>query len=183
MSRLAPLPPPDLTLRLERMLFGLCWMLLCRWTPRPLHGWRCAVLRAFGARIDAGAHVYPDCTIWLPRRLSMATNSCLGPGVECYCVAQVTLERDALVSQGAYLCTASHAIHSPGFELVGAPITLEAGVWVAARAVVLPGVVLRARSVLGAAAVLTRDTEAEGLYGGNPARRVGTRRTDQGLLP
>lgn len=175
MSRLSTLPPPNLKLRLERLLFGVCWTLLCRWTPRQFHPWRCGVLRAFGAQIEPGAHVYPDCKIWLPKHLSMAANSCLGAGVECYCVAPVVLEKGALVSQGAYLCTASHNIHSPNFELVGAPIRLEAGSWVAARAVVLPGVVLRARSVLGAGAVLAHDTEDAGLYGGNPARRIGTR--------
>lgn len=175
MPQLRHLPPPSHALRLERALFNLAWLLLCRWTPRPFHGIRRAVLRAFGARIHRTAHVYPDCKVWRPRNLTMDARSCLGPGVECYCVDAVILEEDALVSQGAYLCTASHDVNSPGFELSAAPICIEAAAWVAARAVVLPGVTVSRRSVIAAAAVATRSTEPEGIYGGNPAKLVSHR--------
>jgi maltose O-acetyltransferase len=46
------------------------------------------------------------------------------------------------------------------------------GVWIGARATILPGVTIGAGAVIAAGAVVTKDCEAGGLYGGVPARRL-----------
>lgn len=51
-------------------------------------------------------------------------------------------------------------------------------VWVGANSVVLAGVEMNVGSVLGAGAVLTRDTEAYGIYAGNPAKLIKKRFSD-----
>jgi len=104
--RRAPTSASD---KLRRGLWSAAWLILCRWTPRPLHGWRALVLRMFGARVAAGARVYPDARIWAPWLLEMAAGSTLGDGVECYNVDWVRLGPDATVSQRAFLCTATPA--------------------------------------------------------------------------
>ena len=40
----------------------------------------------------------------------------------------------------------------------------------------LPGVTIGAGCVVGAGAVVSRDTETLGIYGGNPAKKIGDRR-------
>ena len=40
-------------LRVKRLVWNIAWMLLYRPSPRPFHGWRAMLLRAFGARIYA----------------------------------------------------------------------------------------------------------------------------------
>jgi putative colanic acid biosynthesis acetyltransferase WcaF len=35
--------------RLARVVWGIGWLALARFTPPPLHGWRRLVLKAFGA--------------------------------------------------------------------------------------------------------------------------------------
>lgn len=55
------------------------------------------------------------------------------------------------------------------------PITVEDDVWIGANATVTSDVTLAAGSVVGANAVVTRNTEPLGIYGGVPARRIGTR--------
>lgn len=69
----------------------------------------------------------------------------------------ISIGHDVCVSQGALLCTGSHQRRSPTFEFDNAPIRLEPGSWVAARAMVLRGVTVGADAVVGAGAVAHRD--------------------------
>jgi putative colanic acid biosynthesis acetyltransferase WcaF len=158
--------------RAYRALWGVAWLLFARWTPPPLHRWRVFLLRAFGARLARTAHVYPDVQVWSPRNLTMGDFACLGRAVRCYNVAAVIVAEHALVSQGAYLCTASHDFEDPGFQLTAAPITINAKAWIAAEAFVGPGVTVHEGALLGARGVTVRDLKAWTIYAGNPARAI-----------
>lgn len=158
--------------QLARGLWGLCWLLLCRWTPRPFHAWRALVLRAWGAKLGARTHVYPGAIIWAPWQLTLADDACLADDAEAYNVAPIELGERAIVSQGAFLCTASHDHRDPSFPLTHAPIRLEARAWVAARAIVLPGVTIGVEAAVGAGSVVTKDVPAGCTVAGNPARIV-----------
>jgi acetyltransferase-like isoleucine patch superfamily enzyme len=54
-----------------------------------------------------------------------------------------------------------------------APVRLEDDVWLGARVVILPGVVMGAGSVAAAGAVVTRNVEPMTIVAGTPARKVG----------
>jgi putative colanic acid biosynthesis acetyltransferase WcaF len=84
-----------------------------------------------------------------------------------------------VVSQKAYLCTASHDVDDPAFPLVGAPITIGSGAWVAAAAFVGPGVTVGEGAVLGACAVVSRDVEPRAIMVGNPAQFVRWRQSGE----
>lgn len=168
----APVTPPSGRDRVRRTLWALCWLLLYRPSPVPLHAWRCALLRLFGARVGERAHPYPTARVWAPWNLVMEDGSCLGPEADCYNVSLVTLGRHCVVSQKAYLCTAGHDVDLPAFPLVSAPITIGARSWVAAAAFVGPGVTLGEGAVLGACAVASRDVAPWTIMVGNPAQIV-----------
>jgi putative colanic acid biosynthesis acetyltransferase WcaF len=170
-----PLPSPRLADRLRRMVWNMVWHLLFRPSPVPFHGWRRLLLRLFGARVGVGAHVYPSARVWAPWNLVMEQGSCLAADTETYSVAKVHLGACSIVSQRAWLCTASHDIHDPGFPLVAAPIHVGPGAWVAAGAFLGPGVEIGAGAVVGACAVVLRDVAAGDVVAGNPARRIGGR--------
>ena len=57
-------------------------------------------------------------------------------------------------------------------EVVGKPVHIEEACWICAGATILPGVTIGRGCVLAAGAVAYEDTEMDGLYAGNPARRV-----------
>lgn len=166
--------------RFERLIWGAIWLLLCAWTPAPLHRWRIWVLNLFGAKVDTSAHVYGSARIWHPKNLRMAAHSCLGPGVICYCMATVELGQGAIVSQGAHLCAGTHNIDHPDFLLETRPIFIGSEAWVAAEAFIGPGVTIGERAVVGARAVIFRDAEPNGVYIGNPAKFVRYRETEDG---
>jgi putative colanic acid biosynthesis acetyltransferase WcaF len=107
----------------------------------------------------------------------MLDGSCIANAVECYNVAHVTLGPHALVSQRAHLCTASHDFEDCSFQLVGAPILIEADAWVAAEVFVGPGVTLRRGSVALARTVVVKDVPEWTVVAGNPARRIRMRKS------
>lgn len=144
-----------------------------------MHGWRRFLLRSFGARVETGAHPYPSARVWAPWNLVMERGSCLGLESDTYNVALVTLERGAIVSQRAYLCTASHDIRSPGFALMIAPITIGRNAWVATTAYVGPGVTFAEGGIAAAGAVVTRDVGRDEIVGGNPAKPIGSARLSE----
>ena len=164
--------PPGTQDRLRRYAWNWVWLLLFRPSPVPLHGWRCWLLRRFGASVGPNAHPYPSARIWAPWNLTMEAGSCLGLASETYNVARVILRRDAIVSQRAYLCTASHDIDAADFALTAMPIEIGPGAWVAADAFIGPGVTLGADAVAAARAVVMRDVPARSVVAGNPAREV-----------
>ena len=158
--------------RAARAVWTLAWALFCRLSPRPFHGWRRSWLRLFGARVDRTASIYPSARIWAPWNLQMGARSALGDLVDCYNVGRVILEDDAIVSQQAYLCTATHDITDPGRKLLTAPIRLHRLSWVCAGAFLHPGVTLGEGAIAGARSVVTRDVAPWTVVAGNPATPV-----------
>jgi len=161
--------------KLRRVFWKMCWLLLCRWTPNPLFGWRSFVLRMFGATIGKNNFIYPNCSIWAPWFLETENVVTIGPNVEVYNPAGIYLGHHSVLSQGAYLCGATHDYNTPDFTFIAKKIIVEPYVWICAKSVVLPGVHCGEGSVLGAAAVTAKDMEPWSVYSGNPAIKVKTR--------
>ena len=57
-------------------------------------------------------------------------------------------------------------------------MTIGDRVWIAYRAVILPGVTIGEGAIVAAGAVVSRDVAPWTIVAGNPAREVGTRRRD-----
>lgn len=169
--------------KVARGVWMIVWAVLFRPTPRGrlFMPWRAFLLRCFGAKLGRGANVLPSCRVWQPWRLTMGDHSCLSERVDCYNAAEIIIGAQAVVSQDAFLCTASHDIGSPIMELTTAPVVIGAQAWVCARAVVLPGVRVGEGAVVAAAAVVTKDVSPWAIVGGNPARVLGRRELREGL--
>jgi putative colanic acid biosynthesis acetyltransferase WcaF len=162
--------------RVRRLVWNICWVLLYRLSPRPLHGWRSLLLRMFGATMGPNCHFYPGSRVWAPWNLICADQVTAGDGVEIYNPAPVTLGSHAILSQGAYLCGATHDYDDPAFPLLAYAMQIEAYAWVCARASVAPGVQIGEGAVLGLGSVATRNLEAWTVYAGVPAVKVKERR-------
>ncbi len=165
--------------RVLRVVWGLSWLLLARFTPPPLHGWRRLVLRAFGATIGKGARVHASVSIWLPANLELGENVLIGPGARLYNQGWISIGARSVVSQRAHLCASTHDISDPNFQLVARPIVLGTQCWVAAEAFVGPGVTMGDRAALGARGALFEDAAVEGVYVGNPAKLIKQRKLRQ----
>lgn len=154
-----------------RLLWTVVWELLARPLPRSVgSGWKRWLLRLFGARIASTAIVYSSAKVYYPANLTMDAYSCLASDVDCYNVAPITIGANSTVSQGAYLCTASHDISNPLNPLITAPIVIEDQAWVAAGAFVGMGVTIGQGAVVGARAAVFKSVEPWTVVGGNPAK-------------
>ena len=163
--------------RLIRLVWNWVWFLLASWSPPSFRLVRIGLLRLFGADVAWSANVYSSTQIWFPANLVMRSYACLGPKVNCYCMATITVEEYAIVSQGAHLCTGTHDIEDPNFQLYAKPIHIGTRAWVAAEAFIGPGVTVHDRAVIGARAVLFKDAVESGVYIGNPAIMLKVRQT------
>lgn len=172
---MATLSKVDDIYRGRRFLWSLVFFCLYRPSPILAFKWRVLLLRLFGGDVDYAAFPYPSARIWAPWNLIMKKGSCIGPSSEIYNVATITLGFEALVSQRAYLCTASHDYEEQSFALVASPIELDACSWVAAEAFVGPGVRIGEKAVILARAVVSKNVPSLAVMAGNPAKQVKTR--------
>lgn len=159
-------------------------------TPR-----RRAVINAFAnlpvftarqrARIlrRVGVHSAPDVQIEGGFRIAGDRDLWLGPGVflnhDAYidCVGEVRLGANSGMAHGAQIITSHHDIRGPEHERIEMPteprpVTIGKAVWIGANAIILPGVTVADRCLIGAGSVLAKDTEPNGVYMGVPARRI-----------
>lgn len=124
------------------------------WCPMPL---RVGLLRRFGAVIGENVVFRHEVKVHWPWKLVVGDNSWIGEETWILNLEPVTIGSDVCISQGVLLCTGSHDRSSPTFEFDNAPIVVEDGAWVAARATVLRGCRIGADSVVGACALVTQD--------------------------
>lgn len=138
---------------------------------------RLLALRMCGAKVGRSL-VYRSVKVYAPWKLEIGDWSCIGPRVELYCKDRIVIGDNSVVSQDAYLCTASHDVNSSRMDLITKPIVIHNGVWVAAKVIVLPGVEMHSCSVAGAGSVVAKSVGPNEVVAGNPARRVSVRKIE-----
>ena len=161
---------------LARFVWNLVWTVFARPLPRAVgSGWKCFLLRCFGAKIGTGAVVYASAIISAPWRLEMGDGACIADGVIIENAERVIIGKQALLSQRVSLYTASHDIAAADFPRVAAPIIIGDYAWVAAEALIMKGVTIGEGAVVGARAAVFKDVPPWTVVGGNPARFIKNR--------
>jgi maltose O-acetyltransferase len=89
--------------------------------------------------------------------------------------ASIEIGKHVLLGPGVHLYTATHpldpALRRQGLECAR-PITIGDDAWLGGGSIVLPGVSIGARAVVGAGSVVTRDVPPDTTVAGNPAGPV-----------
>jgi len=158
-------------------LWGLAEVLLVSNPLQISSRLRRAVLVAFGARIGAGVLLRPRLRVRFPWKLTIGDRSWIGEDVWLHNQDQLTIGSDAVVSQGTFVTTGSHA-HRTDMALITRPVVIEDGAWVTARCVVTGG------SRVGVSALVTPGTVVAGevpdgmVFGGSPGEVRGPRFRD-----
>jgi putative colanic acid biosynthesis acetyltransferase WcaF len=163
--------------RVRRFAWNIICTLLFRLSPRPFHRWRSVLLRAFGAKLGKGVHVYPDARIWAPWNLELGDHVGIADGVIIYNMDVIRIGNNSVISQGAHLCGGSHDYNSGNFQLFAKPIVLGERVWICAEAFIAPGVSIANGVVIGARSVVTKNvSEPWTVCAGHPAKQIGRRK-------
>ncbi len=132
-------------------------------------------------QVDAtDLHLGDDFRIWSgSRRTVLSGGGRLRFGDRCFVnvgavlisVVEIEVGDDVAVApEVQVLDSASHRVE--GRPYVAAPVRIGSGSWLGTRALVLPGVTIGRRVLVGAGAVVTRDVPDNVLVAGNPARIV-----------
>lgn len=127
------------------------------------------MLNAIGADIHSTSVVNHSC--WLG-----SADIVMGPdsSINCFAFydgeARLTIGAGVQIAVHAIFITASHHVSNDPDRRSSAtgdfehPITIGKGSWLGARCTVLPGVMIAPGCVIGAGAVVSEDTEPNGLY-------------------
>ena len=134
------------------------------------------LLRAFGAKVGRNISIKPHVNIKYPWFLEIGNHVWIGESVWIDNLSTVVIGDHVCLSQGCLLLSGNHDYTKSSFDLIVKTITLEAGVWIGARAMVCGGVVCRTHSVLSAGSVATSDLESMTIYQGNPATKLKQRK-------
>jgi putative colanic acid biosynthesis acetyltransferase WcaF len=130
------------------------------------------LLRMFGAKIGQQVRIKPGVRVKFPWRLTVGDYTWIGENAWLDNVAPINIESHVCISQDVYLCTGNHDWRDPNFKLIPAAIHIAEGSWIAARAVIGPGVTIGKGAVLALGSVTGRSLEPMTIYAGNPAQPI-----------
>jgi acetyltransferase-like isoleucine patch superfamily enzyme len=141
----------------------------------PARRWRARLLRSAGVDARGWATVYSGIRVAGESRVTLGDPCFVNHGVYFDASAPITIGDRVAVGDHVRFITSTHEVgpreHRAG-RRSGAPVVIGDGCWLGSGVVVLPGVTVGAGCVIGAGSVVTRDCETDGLYVGNPARRI-----------
>jgi len=152
--------------------------------------WRMALLKAIpgfaGCRVRNALLPYRHgrCVmIWdgvqieRPALLRLGDHVSINRGSLIHAGGGIEVGSHVLIGPGVILYSQNHRYRCPGvpFDSQGydyAPVKIGDNVWIAANAIVLPGVTIGDNVVVAAGAVVTKDVVAGSVVAGNPARPI-----------
>lgn len=116
-------------------------------------------------------------------RLTIGDGTAIQPYVHIGAAHQVTLGKNVLIASGVYITDHDHDLSDPmdppatNSKLITAPVHIGDFTWLGEKVMVLKGVTIGERCVIGAGAVVTRDIPPMSIAVGSPAKII--RRFDQ----
>jgi maltose O-acetyltransferase len=145
-----------------------------RWLP---NRFRSSLLRALGLRIGRNALIHEGVR-FRSEGISLGHNVFVNRGCSFDSgSASIHIGDDVSLGEGVILAAVSHNVGPSERRASGVrvgDIMIKQGNWLGARVVVLAGVTIEQGCIIGAGAVVTHDTEPDGVYVGVPARRLRT---------
>jgi len=98
----------------------------------------------------------------------------IGNGASVTALTNVTIGDDTMIAPEVMILTATHNLknHPMWKETIIRPVSIGKHVWIGARAIILPGVVIDDFAVIGAGTVISRHVPNCAVVVGNPARII-----------
>lgn len=90
-------------------------------------------------------------------------------------IGNIYIGKKVQFGPGVHIYTVSHPLdhtRRAAFEMSVAPVTIEDNCWIGGGTIIMPGVTIGARSVIGAGSVVTKSVPPDTLAYGNPCRVI-----------
>ncbi len=130
------------------------------------------LLRVFGAKVGKGLIIKTNVNIKYPWKLEIGNHCWIGEEVWIDNLERVLIKDNVCLSQGSMILCGNHDYTKKYFDLIVAPITIEKGAWIGAKAIVAPGVKVNSHAFLSVGSVAVGDMKPYTIYKGNPAEAV-----------
>lgn len=142
------------------------------------------ILRIMGIQVDSTAEISPM-VFFGSSKITIGRFAFINVG--CFLDGAGTIHVRDFARIGPYvrILTGTHEYRNSKIRrrtedgLIAKPVIVEQGCWVGMGASILPGVTINEGCVIAAQALITRTTEANGLYGGVPAKRLKSLSTEE----
>lgn len=135
---------------------------------------RATALRVFGASIGRDVILRPRLRVRFPWKLVVGDRSWIGEEVWLHNQDLLSIGSDAVVSQGTFITTGSHALRRD-MALLTRPVVVEDGAWVTARCIVLGGSRIGQSAVVKPGTIVSGDVPAGVVFGGGGGEVLGRR--------
>lgn len=144
-------------------------------------GMRYILLKSIAVKCGDNVAIFPNAYILHPQYLSVGNNVSIHPFcyIECGHIKgeNVVIEDNVSIAHGVTILATTHLysdvnlpIRDQGYDL--RPVYIKQNNWIGAKATILCGVTVDTGCVIGANAVVTKDTSANKVYAGVPARII-----------
>ncbi len=144
-------------------------------------GLRYALLKSLAAYCGDNVSVFEGVYLLNPQNLRVGNNVSIQPMCYIECgkdpALPLIIEDDVSIAHGATLMATTHTYSDLNLPIKDQPVETKAlhiheNVWIGAKASILAGVTLASGCIIGAGAVVTKDTKENTIYGGVPARVI-----------
>lgn len=123
------------------------------------------------------AWIQPRVTIVDSHKLRIGKNCGINTGTYINAKGGISLGNDVLIGTNVTISSGKHPVEGREPAIFQRPtqplpIIVEDDVWIGANAVIMPGVTVKRGTVVGAGAIVTRDTEEYSVVVGAPAKTI-----------
>lgn len=138
---------------------------------------RMLILSLFGCKVSSTAVVSENVYIG-SNKMVFSRGVFVNTGVFLDGSAEIFLGELVRIGPYVKILTGSHEYKNnvyrrdPTEKTISKNVRIERGCWIGIGSIVMPGVVIQEGCVIGAGSVVVKDTKPNGLYLGNPAKRI-----------
>lgn len=106
-------------------------------------------------------------------KLEIGENVYIGSYSNIRCSGKIKIGNNVRIAQHVSIIDSNYEISNS--EIIGIKtneIIIEDNVWIGTGAIILPGVILKKGSIIGAGSIVNKDVNEKSLFAGNPARFI-----------
>lgn len=91
---------------------------------------------------------------------------------------KIVIKDNVDIAKGVWIFTIGHDPGSDYHDVVFKDVVIESDVWIASRAIILPGITVGKGGVVAAGSVVVKDVLPMSIVAGNPAKEIGKRKSE-----
>lgn len=128
----------------------------------------------------AGHEINIEKKAFFSRNVSLGSHS--GIGIRCIVNGPTVIGDNVMMGPEVMIFTENHKHDRTDIPMLNQgytevqPVTVGNDVWIGARSIILPGVIIGDGAIIAAGAVVTKDVESYSIVAGNPAKKVKDRK-------